>query len=556
MFANHARAAELHAARARRAQEAAARAEDEQDHVPESTSATLEQFIVPGNKTRMTGSSRLNGGSEDTSRISQNLDATSQVTSEYEDSDSATDQRPNSGHASVWKVAPGTQPSERMIHSYVRPSFSRTAQGYETPSIQHSSPQVEPATREMTQQQPLFNPQAAHFSRPTRNVNDDPFTENWNNAYPSTRGFVSMGQANATSQPPIRVTIPNVSRFTDHVQCSPNNLVEYQSTPGESLLHIDTIPATRFRRDPRPFTSFAVANGYRQLHQQLDSLAGMNGHEGARETLGSDLALGRSGLGSQSSMQASYYQPAPIGLPPVGGRPTTRPSSGSNSDLPELFPWTQRHGNLFREPSVTVAETCQPSGTSNSKSLRLPPGLHVPTGAHLPAGPHSTTDTAQSRSLRDAEDWWYRELQQRQDLHQHLADVARTDPFNQTRHSQDTRSLGSKGASSDGFRRPDPEGIGMAARGLGDQALLVAALSQLQSYVTGSDTSKHRRFGQYNGQVGEWCLDKGPGGNGSFYGDKWGAPPARVGRDPRYRTTLHEGRYTVFEEKDRRSGRV
>lgn len=32
-----------------------------------------------------------------------------------------------------------------------------------------------------------------------------------------------------------------------------------------------------------------------------------------------------------------------------------------------------------------------------------------------------------------------------------------------------------------------------------------------------------------------WCIDRSPEGNNSFFGEDYGAPPARVGRDPRYR---------------------
>ena len=39
----------------------------------------------------------------------------------------------------------------------------------------------------------------------------------------------------------------------------------------------------------------------------------------------------------------------------------------------------------------------------------------------------------------------------------------------------------------------------------------------------------------YNGAVPEYAIDRGPRGNDSFFDQNWGAPPARVGRDGRYR---------------------
>ena len=80
---------------------------------------------------------------------------------------------------------------------------------------------------------------------------------------------------------------------------------------------------------------------------------------------------------------------------------------------------------------------------------------------------------------------------------------------------------------------------------------LQAALINLQSYVDGTGNDDY--FGRF-ARVPEWCIDKSPGGNDSYFGD-WGSPPSRVGRDPRYRPTYHEGRFTVFEEPDRQGGR-
>ncbi|MCJ1341210.1 hypothetical protein MMC09_006506 [Bachmanniomyces sp. S44760] len=54
-------------------------------------------------------------------------------------------------------------------------------------------------------------------------------------------------------------------------------------------------------------------------------------------------------------------------------------------------------------------------------------------------------------------------------------------------------------------------------------------------------------FGRY-GRVPDWCVDQGVKGDRSFFGEDWGKPPNRVGRDPRYRPMLHDGRYTVFED--------
>ena len=78
--------------------------------------------------------------------------------------------------------------------------------------------------------------------------------------------------------------------------------------------------------------------------------------------------------------------------------------------------------------------------------------------------------------------------------------------------------------------------------------LIVPAITNLSTYLVSTDY-----FGCF-GRVPEWCIDQTPNGNSSFFGEDWGAPPPRVGRDPRYRPMLHEGRYTVFEDLGGRAG--
>ena len=73
------------------------------------------------------------------------------------------------------------------------------------------------------------------------------------------------------------------------------------------------------------------------------------------------------------------------------------------------------------------------------------------------------------------------------------------------------------------------------------EGLLVPVLANLKTYLSpGGAFNKH-------GRVPEWCVDQGVGGNDSFFGEDWGAPPPRVGRDPRYQPVHHEGKFTVFE---------
>ncbi|PPJ52374.1 hypothetical protein CBER1_10738 [Cercospora berteroae] len=64
--------------------------------------------------------------------------------------------------------------------------------------------------------------------------------------------------------------------------------------------------------------------------------------------------------------------------------------------------------------------------------------------------------------------------------------------------------------------------------------ILIPVYENLASYVQGPIEQRRDYWCQWS-QPPEWCIDRGPNGNKSFFDDSWGQPPARVGRDPRYR---------------------
>ncbi|MCJ1443811.1 MAG: hypothetical protein MMC23_004311 [Stictis urceolatum] len=68
------------------------------------------------------------------------------------------------------------------------------------------------------------------------------------------------------------------------------------------------------------------------------------------------------------------------------------------------------------------------------------------------------------------------------------------------------------------------------------EELLLPALGSLKT-----DMDTHDYFNKF-GQAPEWCIDRSGDGNRSFFGGDWGAPPQRVGRDPRYAFRAVEGR--------------
>lgn len=80
--------------------------------------------------------------------------------------------------------------------------------------------------------------------------------------------------------------------------------------------------------------------------------------------------------------------------------------------------------------------------------------------------------------------------------------------------------------------------------------LLIPLYENLASYVQGPNSTRHDYFARF-GAPPEWCIDRTARGVRSFFGEDWGAPPQRVGRDPRYRPFAHEPRYAMLDEQER-----
>ena len=79
------------------------------------------------------------------------------------------------------------------------------------------------------------------------------------------------------------------------------------------------------------------------------------------------------------------------------------------------------------------------------------------------------------------------------------------------------------------------------------------AYDALASYVKGTPQYRDNPLSRF-GKPPEWCIDKTPAGSNSFFGEDWGTPPSRVGRDPRYRPLPSDSRYITYDEPDRGAG--
>ena len=224
-----------------------------------------------------------------------------------------------------------------------------------------------------------------------------------------------------------------------------------------------------------------------------------------------------------------YQQPASGHVATMGTSPETDLIATSDP-----LPWKDRPVDVVTTPSMANVEFM----ATGSKPL-TPIGTR-PTRGGLPRG--LTMQNSAKMSIEDAEHWWSDDRRidsvgkrQIEDFMENARAANRRDKVaditNRLSNLSDAWSDGSQSV-----RTPDA----ISGRAVGDH-LLVPVLANLKAYLTPGDYfNKH-------GHVPEWCIDQGAGGQTSFFGEDWGAPPPRVGRDPRYQPVLHEGTRSVYE---------
>ncbi|KAI9655766.1 MAG: hypothetical protein M1821_005201 [Bathelium mastoideum] len=83
--------------------------------------------------------------------------------------------------------------------------------------------------------------------------------------------------------------------------------------------------------------------------------------------------------------------------------------------------------------------------------------------------------------------------------------------------------------------------------------LFSALYDTLASYVKDTPQYRYDYFNRFTEPL-EWCINKSPNGNQSFFGEDWGTPPSRVGRDPRYRPLNTDSQYAMWAETGRSAG--
>lgn len=311
-------------------------------------------------------------------------------------------------------------------------------------------------------------------------------------------------------------------------------------SPSQFPLQLDD---HQHQRDPKPYTRFA-ANKKDMLLQNLHEVVASSKIQGsfstATRTVLYDPAARQAGKQAPDSSAGESVRAAQG----EGSNPHASAAGKESLKTSDPLPWTDR--------PVNIHDTVSPLALSAHLSLITNPSTTMLSHGNRDGWNPVTPTVSIGGSLDGANTPYLTGLAHQQGLQ---TDFDRAS-------GENAEAVEDKGsACGDDRHCQDSEGEIPAFTGPpGSMAatqpfswLMEVTYHNLSKYL---DKSDRDYFGRY-ARVPEWCIDKSPGGDQSFFGDwgAWGPPPPRVGRDPRYRPTFHEGRYTVFEEIGRRGGR-
>ncbi|KAI9754117.1 MAG: hypothetical protein M1835_000921, partial [Candelina submexicana] len=249
-------------------------------------------------------------------------------------------------------------------------------------------------------------------------------------------------------------------------------------------------------------------------------------------------------VSAQGHQPTDSTQTEPFPLITVEKQPPIIEGSKSNGlfEFSEELPWKDRPVEIHTEimPSLSNAEL---AAHGHALEMGTTPNKQAMPGWKHPASKYSAYS---AERIKAAEKWFHTDNRGGTELLAHLNQVsdnelakAQSAEHGDSSHRQETPGVSASAAGSGRVAHP-------AAGDIANR-LLAPLLVTLQSYLSAPPESQPRQFGRF-GVVPEWCIDRSPEGSKSFFGEDWGAPPLRVGRDPRYRPMMHETRYTVYEE--------
>lgn len=313
---------------------------------------------------------------------------------------------------------------------------------------------------------------------------------------------------------------------------------------------------TPYQRDPMPYSSFSMSNKKDMLLQNLQDV--VESHKAQGNLPNSSRTVLYDPLVRDSRKQAQHLS-SPPEIAPIENATQYYGSLVNPSMIPinsdkellkgsDALPWTDRPVNIQNSMSPLALQTDVPPVTSPSITKIPPPGLGY-DGSDIWSLQSQPQEV--DHSLGETESWLTNRSIGEEEWQEILS---RSDS-----RMGDALTIGDRaglfaqyGIDSDKFDMDlrSEMATGSTAEREAIQTLFYPVFENLVGYLESSNSDYFGRFAP----VPEWCIDKSQDGNRSFFGD-WGIPPSRVGRDPRYRPTFLDGRYSVYEEIDRRANR-
>ncbi|KAI4132558.1 MAG: hypothetical protein LQ338_000657 [Usnochroma carphineum] len=301
--------------------------------------------------------------------------------------------------------------------------------------------------------------------------------------------------------------------------------------------------ADTHQRDPKPYTSFARSSedgGKEEKVLQTLQQQAVN--------------VSKTQVNLPSSTRTVLYDPVTqvSGASTHPHEPRIPQSSNEFVKTSEPLPWKNRpvdiynmvpptpvvpHSNVHERAAAAAVNQDKRDGNAYIRSLLSHP------------------ESAEQR-LKSTEAWWNHDGRGQEQVRAYLERVADEHKKRKAgREYEDVKRALERQASFRDDRSDESNATTVpkaVVEGEAINRLMVPVIANLRSYAEDSGTSYFNKFSK----APAWAVDGGADGNRSFFGEDWGKPPSRVGRDPRYRPTFHEGRYTVFEPTDGRvSGR-
>lgn len=360
------------------------------------------------------------------------------------------------------------------------------------------------------------------------------------------------GRSNASTPPTVGGTMDYGFRFpTEHqgrrTIPHPPGLPVPSSQTAEAYLKPKSLTTSRqpalmadtHQRDPKPYTNFSRSSDDSSKKEKLlQSLQQASDRSKAQGDV-------------VSSTRTVLYDPVvqDVRASTAAHRHTVSQSDDDILKSSEPLEWKNRPVDIY---NTVLPALAAPRFIDGEQAV----AADIKFGGKAYDHSNMTKASSAEQRQKEAEAWWYYDGRGQQHLRTWLESVA--EDHRKKKAGQDYESMKKSLERQASFRddRSDSSTITTVPEAVecrdAVDLLLGPVLVNLRSYTEDSGPVYFNKFTK----APAWAVDGGAEGNKSFFEETWGKPPSRVGRDPRYRPTFHEGRYTVFEPTDGRvSGR-